>query len=112
FLLLRSARRQLSDLTAPGPYRRHPESGRTLREANALLDPVEVPRLPSNHAIHLSRSDTINRAHYPPGLHGFAVSRQARCNVPPTPHAANPPVCAARKLRLESSAANPALHPQ
>ena len=66
---------------------------------------------PSNRAIHPSRSDIINRERCLRAQHGFAASLRARGNVRRVPHGATPGSCAAKKARLENSAANRALRP-
>src|SRR5439155_7157940 len=106
-----SAFRHLSDLAVRERRRRYPGNGRILREASEWLASVEAPLPPSDHAIHLSRSDITNRARCLPALRGFVASKRAPGNVPPAQRDAIPGLCAATKVRLESPAANRVLHP-
>src|SRR5712691_2885212 len=102
----RSVFQHLSNLAATERRRRQLENDRILREGNELLPQAMARCLPSNRAVHPSRSDIINRERYLPAQRGFAASLRARGNVRPAPRGAIPGVCAARKARLENSAAN------
>src|SRR6266581_7201931 len=110
--LPRLAPQHLLELAAAEWRQCHPENDRILREASALHAPGTAPLLPSNRAIRLSRSDTIDRERCLPALREYAALLQARGNVPSATRGVIPEFCAARKVRLENSAANRVLHSQ
>src|SRR5438309_11454937 len=108
--LSRSTHQHLLDAATKERHRRHPENDRTAREASRSLDQTTRCLPPSNHAIRLSRSGTINRAHCLPTQRECVVFRREFGSALPASHFAILAVCPVRKVRLEIFVEGPARH--
>src|SRR5205807_9222031 len=86
------------------------ERDRIWSGASPTLGRTKQCCLPSNRAVHLWRSDIIDRARCPPMRRESVASPRAGCSVPPGWRVAIPEAYPVRRVRLEMFAEDPAWH--